>query len=98
MPAPRAGGATEFYGDDAMKSALVAFVSVLAIAGCSGLMGSETLTGEIDSIDRGDRLVTIDGERYQIDENVQISDLDEGDKVTITVESDDPYDMIVDID
>lgn len=80
-----------------MKNAL-AFVSVLAIAGCSALKGSETLTGEIDSIDRGDRLVTIDGERYQIDESVQISDLDEGDKVTITVESDDPYDLITDID
>jgi hypothetical protein len=60
--------------------------------------GAETLTGEIDSIDRDDRLVTIDGERYQIDESVQVSDLDEGDKVTITVERDDPYDLITDID
>jgi hypothetical protein len=83
-----------------MKRALVALVSVLAIAGCSslGLDGAETLTGEIDSIDRDDRLVTIDGQRYQIDESVQISDLDEGDKVTITVENDDPYDLITDID
>jgi hypothetical protein len=80
-----------------MKNAL-AFVSVLAIAGCSALNGSETLTGEIDSIDRDDRLVTIDGERYQIDESVQVSDLEEGDKVTITVERDDPYDLITDID
>jgi hypothetical protein len=37
-------------------------------------------------------------ERYQIDESVQISDLDEGDRVTITVENDDPYDLITDID
>lgn len=81
-----------------MKRTLVALVPVLAIAGCSGLGGSETLTGEIDSIDREDRLVTIDGERYQIDEDVQVSDLDEGDKVTITVENDDPYDLITDID
>jgi hypothetical protein len=83
-----------------MKKALVALVSLLAIVGCSGLGlgGAETLTGEIDSIDMGDRLVTIDGKRYQIDEDVQISDLDEGDKVTITVESDDPYDLITDID
>jgi hypothetical protein len=81
-----------------MKKALIALVPVLAIVGCSGLNGSETLTGEIDSIDRGDRLVTIDGERYEIDESVQISDLDEGDEVTITVERDDPYDLITDID
>ena len=83
-----------------MKRAFVALVPVLAIAGCSslGLDGTETLTGEIDSIDRDDRLVTINGERYQIDESVQISDLDEGDKVTITVENDDPYDLITDIE
>jgi hypothetical protein len=81
-----------------MKKALIALMPVLAIVGCSGLSGSETLTGEIDSIDRGDRLVTIDGERYEIDESVQISDLDEGDEVTITVERDDPYDLITDID
>ena len=81
-----------------MKRTLVALVPVLAITGCSALGGSETLTGEIDSIDREDRLVTIDGERYQIDEGVQVSDLDEGDKVTITVENDDPYDLITDID
>ena len=61
-------------------------------------MGTKTLTGEINSIDKGDRLVTIDGERYQIDEDVQISDLDKGDNVTITVENDDPYDLITDID
>ena len=77
---------------------ILALVPVLAIAGCSGLGGSETLTGEINSIDREDRLVTIDGERYQIDEDVQVSDLDEGDKVTITVERDNPYDLITDID
>ena len=81
-----------------MNKVLVALVPVLAIVGCSVLGGSETLTGEIDSIDRDDRLVTIDGERYQIDEDVQISDLDKGDKVTITVEKDDPYDLITDID
>ena len=81
-----------------MKRTLLALMPVLAIAGCSGLNGSETLTGEIDSIDTGDRLVTIDGERYQIDDDVQISDLDKGDKVTITVERDDPYDLITDID
>ena len=86
------------HGDDAMRSAFLALVPVLAIAGCSGLNGTRTLTGEIDSIDSGDRLVTIDGERYQIDEDVRISDLDEGDEVTITVERDDPYDLIVDID
>ena len=72
-----------------MKKALIALMPVLAIVGCSG---------EIVSIDRGDRLVTIDGERYEIDESVQISDLDEGDEVTITVERDDPYDLITDID
>ena len=81
-----------------MKRTLLALVSVLAIAGCSGLNGSETMTGEINSIDREDRLVTIDGERYQIDKDVQVSDLDEGDQVTITVEDDDPYDLITDID
>jgi Cu/Ag efflux protein CusF len=83
-----------------MKKTLAALVPVLAIAGCSslGLGGSETMTGEIDSIDREDRLVTIDGRRYQIDQDVQVSDLDEGDKVTITVENDDPYDLITDID
>ena len=83
-----------------MKKTLVALLSILAIAGCSslGLDGAETLSGEIDSIDRDDRLVTIDGKRYQIDESVQISDLDEGDKVTITVENDEPYDLITDID
>jgi Cu/Ag efflux protein CusF len=81
-----------------MKKSLVALVPALVIAGCSVLEGSKTLTGEVDSIDRDDRLVTIDGERYQIDESVQISDLDEGDKVTITVERDDPYDLITDID
>jgi hypothetical protein len=52
----------------------------------------------VNSLDRGDRLVTIDGERYLIDEDVQISDLDEGDTVTITVRDDDPYDRITDID
>jgi hypothetical protein len=77
---------------------LWALVSVFAIAGCSGLTGSETFTGEIDSIDQEDRLVTIDGERYQIDESVQVSDLDEGDNVTVTVERDEPYDLITDID
>ena len=83
-----------------MKKALVTLVPVLAIVGCSGLGlgGTETLTGEIDSIDRDDRLVTIDGERYQINEGVQISNLDEGDNVTVTVERDDPYDLIIDID
>jgi hypothetical protein len=81
-----------------MKRTLTALIPILAIAGCSGLNGSETLTGEISSIDRDDRLVTIDGERYQIDDDVQISDLDEGDNVTITVEDDDPYDLITDID
>ena len=81
-----------------MKKTLAALVSVLAIAGCSGLSGSETLTGEINSIDRDDRLATIDGERYQIDGNVQISNHDKGDKITVTVEEDDPYDLITDID
>jgi hypothetical protein len=85
-------------GDDPMKKTLIAFLPFLAVAGCSALNGSETLTGEINSIDREDRLVTIDGERYQIDESIQVSDLDEGDKVTITVENDDPYDLITDID
>lgn len=81
-----------------MKRTLIALVPILAIAGCSGLNGTKTLTGEINSIDKSDRLVTIDGERYQIDEDVQISDLDKGDNVTITVEKDDPYDLITDID
>ena len=81
-----------------MKKAFIALLPVLAIVGCSAFEGPKTLTGEIDSIDRDDRLVTIDGERYQIDESIQVSDLDEGDKVTITVESDDPYDLITDID
>ena len=81
-----------------MKKTLVVLLSGLAIAGCSALNGSETLTGEVSSIDREDRLVTIDGKRYQIDESIQVSDLDEGDKVTITVERDDPYDLIIDID
>ena len=84
-----------------MKKTLMVLLPVLAIAGCSELGlggGAETLTGEIDSIDRDDRLVTIDGERYQIDESIQVSGLDEGDKVTITVERDDPYDLITDID
>lgn len=81
-----------------MKKLLFALVPILVIAGCSVLEGSKTLTGEINSIDRDDRLVTIDGERYQIDEDVQISDLDKGDEVTITVEKDEPYDLITDID
>ena len=81
-----------------MNKALFALIPILAIAGCSSLNGSETLTGRVNSIDKGDRLVTIDGERYQIDEEVQISDLDEGDTVTITVKNDDPYDRITDID
>ena len=81
-----------------MKRTLISLVPALVISGCSGFGGPETLTGEINSIDRDDRLVTIDGERYQIDEDVQISNLDEGDRVTITVESDDPYDLITDID
>lgn len=81
-----------------MKIALLALIPILALAGCSSLGGSETLTGEVNSIDKGDRLVTIDGERYQIDEDVQISDLDEGDTVTITVKDDEPYDRITDID
>jgi hypothetical protein len=83
-----------------VKKTLVALVPVIAVAGCSGLGlgGAETLTGEINSIDREDRLVTIDGKRYQIDESIQVSDLDEGDKVTITFENDDPYDLITDID
>jgi PDZ domain-containing secreted protein len=85
-------------GDGPMKKTLVVLLSVFAIAGCSALNGSETLTGEVNSIDREDRLVTIDGKRYQIDESIQVSDLDEGDKVTITVERDDPYDLIIDID
>jgi hypothetical protein len=85
-------------GDDEMRKSLVALVPALVIAGCSALEGSKTLTGEVNSIDRDDRLVTIDGERYQIDEDVQISDLDKGDNVTITVENDDPYDLITDID
>ena len=54
--------------------------------------------GEIDSIDTDDRLVTIDGVRYQIAEDLPISDLDEGDKVTVTFEEEDPYDLITDID
>ena len=84
-----------------MKKTLILLLPALAIAGCSELGlggGAETLTGEINSIDREDRLVTIDGERYQIDESIQVSDLEEGDKVTITVENDDPYDLITDID
>ena len=81
-----------------MKIRLVALLPILAIAGCSSFDSTNTLSGEVDSLDRDDRLVTIDGERYQIDEDVQISDLDEGDHVTITVERDDPYDVITDID
>ena len=84
-----------------MKKTLILLLPALAISGCSELGlggGAETLTGEINSIDREDRLVTIDGERYQIDESIQVSDLEEGDKVTITVERDDPYDLITDID
>lgn len=60
--------------------------------------GAETRSGAIDSLDEGDRLVTIDGVRYQISDDVPISDLDEGDKVTMTVERKDPYDVITDID
>jgi PDZ domain-containing secreted protein len=81
-----------------MKKALVALLPVLAILGCSGLGGAETRSGEIESLDEDDRLVTIDGVRYQISDDVSISDLDEGDKVTITVENEDPYDVITDID
>jgi hypothetical protein len=81
-----------------MKRTLTVLLPALVIAGCSGFGGTDTLTGKISSIDRDDRLVTIDGERYQIDEKVEISDLDEGDRVTITVKDDDPYDRIVDID
>jgi hypothetical protein len=86
------------YGESAMKKAFLALVPIFAIVGCSAFEGPKTLTGEINSMDRDDRLVTIDGERYQIDESVKISDLDEGDKVTITVEKDEPYDLITDID
>ena len=81
-----------------MKKALVALMPVLAVLGCSGLFGTETRSGEIDSLDEDDRLVTIDGVRYQISDDVSIADLDEGDKVTVTVERDEPYDVITDID
>jgi PDZ domain-containing secreted protein len=81
-----------------MKTALVALVPLLAILGCSALGATETRRGEIDSLDEGDRLATIDGIRYQISDDVSISDLDEGDNVTMTVERENPYDVIVDID
>jgi hypothetical protein len=81
-----------------MRKALFALVPVLAIAGCSGFDSTETRSGEIDSLDEDDRLVTIDGARYQIDEDVPISDLDEGDEVTMVVQDGDPYDVITDID
>jgi len=81
-----------------MKTALIALVPVLAIAGCSGFGGAETQSGEIESIDRDDGLVTIEGVRYQVAEDVSISDLDEGDEVVVTVEEDNPYDLITDID
>jgi hypothetical protein len=82
-----------------MQKALVALVPILALLGCSGLDldGAETTSGEIDSMDEGDRLVTIDGVRYEIDEDVSISNLDEGDKVTVTFEEGDPYYVITDI-
>lgn len=81
-----------------MRKALVALVPVLAILGCSGFDSAETQRGEIDSVDRDDGLVTIDGIRYQVAEDVSISNLDEGDEVTVTIEEDDPYDLITDID
>ena len=80
-----------------MKKVLIALVPVLAILGCSALGGTETRSGEIDSLDEDDRLVTIDGIRYQISDDVEISNLDEGDNVTMTVDREEPYDVITDI-
>ena len=85
-----------------MKKALVSFVSALAIlGGCALARADDTEHGEIDSIDKGDRLVTIDGDRYWIDEDVSISDLDEGDNITFTVKEHrhkHGYKIITDID
>ena len=83
-----------------MKKALVSSVSAFAILAWSGFASAETETvrGEIDSIDKGDRLVTIDGARYEIAADVSISDLDEGDKVTVTVDEEEGENVITDID
>jgi hypothetical protein len=54
-----------------MKKAILSFVSGLAPLSCPELSrADDTERGEIDSIDKGDRLVTIDGDRYWIDEDV----------------------------
>lgn len=85
-----------------MKKAIVSFVSALTILTWSGLASADdTESGEVDSIDKGDRLVTIDGDRYYIDEDVSISDLHEGDQVTFTLKDHghkDGHRIIVDID
>ena len=81
-----------------MKKILVSSVSALAILGWAGFASAETERGEIDSIDKGDRLVTIDGVRYEVAEDVSISNLDEGDKVTVTIDEEDGENVIVDID
>jgi hypothetical protein len=52
-------------------------------------------------MDKGDRLVTIDGDRYYVDEDVSMSDLHEGDKVTFTLKEhghEDGHRIIIDID
>jgi Protein of unknown function (DUF1344) len=86
-----------------MKMAIISAVSALALLSCSGLGSSadDTEHGRIDSIDKGDRLVTIDGDRYWVDEDVSLSDLHKGDNVTFTFQKHrhkDGYRIITDID
>jgi Cu/Ag efflux protein CusF len=85
-------------GKDAMKKALISLVPALAILGWSGPASAETERGEIDSIDKDDRTVTIDGVTYEVAEGVSMSDLDEGDNVSVTVEEEDGENVITDID
>lgn len=81
-----------------MKKALVSLVPALAILGWPGLAGAETESGRIDAIDEDDRTLTIDGATYEVAEDVSISDLDEGDRVSVTIEEEDGDNVITDVD
>lgn len=64
-----------------------------ALASTQALAG-ETIDGTVDMIDEDTKMITVDGETFMLDATNELTDVDIGEKVTLTYEEENGQKMV----
>ena len=72
-----------------MKKLAIPVIAAIGVAFATGALASEA-SGTIETIDQAHDSITLsDGKVYRLPENIEVEDLKQGEKVSVTYDADD---------